>query len=253
MQSHRPLMTIHLFVLGAIASVLPAICSAQAPAPAQETDEDGAVEIFDGETLDGWHAVPEGTDDDWSVEDGVIVGIGSADRNAYLVWKEDDLTDFELTLKYRLPGEGNTGVEIRAQPDESGKRPFEGYHADLGHIGIGPRILGAWDFHFATRTEYPCPRGTRLVIDEEGKTKSTMIEDAITLDDINDRDWNDVRIVAEGNRFQFFINGKPASEFTDNAKEGRLDDGTIGLQLHNEGMRVEFKDVRLKRLSNSAE
>ena len=204
--------------------------------------------IFDGKTLDGWRAVPADSLSDWSVQGGVIVGLGSADRLSYLVWKEEKLTDFELELSYRLPGEGNTGVEIRSQPDLTGKRPFEGYHADLGHVGIGPRILGAWDFHFASRKEFPCNRGTRLVIDENGKPHSSTIVGALTTADIRPHQWNDVRIVARGNHFQFFINGKLASEFTDNAKSGQLEYGAIGLQIHDKGMSVEFKDIRLKKL-----
>jgi len=208
---------------------------------------DGFVSLFDGKTLDGWHAVPKGSASGWSVRDGVIVGHGSADRLAYLVWKDERLTDFELELQYRLPGKGNTGVEIRSQPDVTGKRPFEGYHADLGHVGIGPHIRGAWYFHFAKRKEHPCRRGTRLVIDEDGNTESSTIPDALTLDDVRRHQWNDVRIIARGRHFQFFVNGKLASEFTDNAKLGRLDHGAIGLQIHDKGMRVEFKDIRLKR------
>jgi hypothetical protein len=41
-----------------------------------------------------------------------------------------------------------------------------------------------------------------------------------------------------------------ASEFTDNAASGRLDEGAIGLQIHDRGMRVEFKDLRLNRLAS---
>ena len=51
-----------------------------------------------------------------------------------------------------------------------------------------------------------------------------------------------------GDHFQFFINGKLSSEFTDNAASGRLERGTSALQLHDEGIHVEFKDIRLKRL-----
>jgi len=218
-----------------------------APAsPQRGTDPDGSVSIFDGQTLAGWRAVPKDSASDWSVRDGVIVGHGSADRLAYLVWKDEHLTDFELKLRYRLPGRGNSGVEIRSQPDLSGKRPFEGYHADFGHVGIGPHILGAWDFHFAMRTEYPCPRGTRLVIDEDGKPHASSIREGLTIGDIRPHQWNNVHIIARGNHFQFFINGKLASEFTDNAKRGRLARGAIGLQIHDKGMRVEFKDIRLK-------
>jgi len=219
----------------------------------EQSSSRGFVTIFDGKTLDGWHAVPKDCESDWTVRDGTIVGHGSADRLAYLVWKDEHLTDFELELQYRLPGNGNTGVEIRSQPDLSGKRPFEGYHADLGHVGIGPHILGAWDFHFATRKEYPCNRGTRLIINEDGKTHSSPIPGAITVADIHPHQWNDIRIIARGNHFEFFINGKLASDLTDNAKSGRLEQGAIGLQIHDKGMQVEFKDIRLKRLASAPE
>ena len=59
------------------------------------------------------------------------------------------------------------------------------------------------------------------------------------------------RIVARGNHFQFFINGKLTSDFTDNAKSGQLDHGAIGLQIHDKGMHVEFKDLRLKQLPSA--
>ena len=241
-------MAVCLVCSSLVGPSVPAACGQQQSKRAGQSGSDGFVSIFDGRTLDGWHAVPQECAADWTVRDGTIVGHGSADRLAYLVWKEEHLTDFELTLRYRLPNEGNTGVEIRSQPDPTGKRPFEGYHADLGHVGIGPHILGAWDFHFAKRKEYPCNRGTRLVIDPDGKPRSSTIRGAITLAEIRRHEWNDVRIIARGNHFQFFINGKPASEFTDNAKHGRLDHGSIGLQIHDKGMTVEFKDIRLKQL-----
>ncbi|MEE2887714.1 MAG: DUF1080 domain-containing protein [Planctomycetota bacterium] len=210
----------------------------------------GFVSIFDGKTLNGWHAVPAQAASDWSVQDGAITGHGSANRLAYLVWKDPELTDFDLRLSYRMLTDGNSGVEVRAQPDTSGKRPFEGYHADLGHVGIGPRILGAWDFHFARRKEHPCHRGTRLVIREDGSTTSSKLDPskALALADVRKRDWNHLQVLARGNHFHFFINGKLAAEFTDNARQGRLDHGAIGLQIHDKGMRVAFKDIRLMRL-----
>lgn len=187
---------------------------------------------------------------DWSVEEGIIVGQGSVDRLAYLVFDDVDLTDFELEATYRFPGRGNSGIEIHAVKDKSGKRPFEGYHADIGHLGIGKGVLGAWDFHFATREEYACFRGMSLVIDPDGTTHTTDIKDVIKEKDINRNGWNTMRVVAKGHHYQFFINGKLASEFTDNAKEGRMDKGAIGLQIHDAGMRVEFKDLRLKNTAS---
>ncbi len=208
----------------------------------------GFVSIFDGKSLAGWNAVPSDCSSDWTVRDGTIVGNGNTKRLAYLTWHDDQLENFELELAYRMPGKGNSGIEVRAQPDTTGKRPFVGYHADLGHVGIGPQILGAWDFHFVGRKEHACNRGTRLVIDEDGRPERTAIQDGLGAEDIRGNQWNNVRIIAMGNHFQFFINGKLSSEFTDNAKVERLDRGAIGLQIHDPGMSVEFKDIRLKKL-----
>ena len=214
-----------------------------------EESRDGFVSLFDGKSLDGWREAPKGKELAWSVKDGVIRGEGKENRQVYLIYSGDEeLADFELKFSYRLLTKGNTGVETRARVDKTGKRDFEGYHADLGHVGIGDGILGAWDFHFGkgTRKEFPCPRGTSLVIDEKGKGHHRKIENAVQVKEINKGDWNACRIVAKGNHFQFFINGKLSSEFTDKLEGKQLRKGFIGMQLHDKGMVVEYKDLSLK-------
>jgi len=212
--------------------------------------EEGYAPIFDGESLKNWREAPKGAASAWTVKDGVIRGEGKEDRLAYLVYSGNEvLKDFELRFSYRMVTKGNSGVEIRARVDKTGKRPFEGYHADLGHVGIGGGILGAWDFHFGedTRKELPCPRGTRLLIDEKGKATSEKIKDALTKAEVKKGDWNACRVVAKGNHFQFWINGKLASEFRDGLKGKQLTSGFLALQLHDKGMIVEFKELRLKK------
>ena len=212
-------------------------------------ESEGWVSIFDGQTLRDWRASPEDLAAGWSVIDGAIQGEGIEDRQAYLVYSaNEELRDFELKFNYLMLTDGNTGVELRARVDTTGKRPFEGYHADLGHVGIGPQILGAWDFHFATRKEFPCERGTRLIINQNGTTLTQKLEDHLRLVDIKRRDWNQCHIVARGNRFRFSINGIPSSEFVDGIREGRLDSGLIGFQIHEKGTIVQFKDILLKQI-----
>ncbi len=209
--------------------------------------DDGWLPIFDGETLSGWRANPESLAAGWSVKDAAIQGKGIENRLAYLVYSDnEDLGDFELKFNYRMLTDGNTGVELRARVDTTGKRPFEGYHADLGHVGIGPRVLGAWDFHFATRKEFPCERGTRLLIDEDGTAHAERLENHVRLVDINKRDWNRCHVVARGNHFRFSINGILSSEFVDGIREGYLNSGLIALQIHEKGTVVQFKDILLK-------
>ena len=99
------------------------------------------------------------------------------------------------------------------------------------------------------RTEHACFRGDRLVIDENDKPIVTKIEDAVTASDIRKGGWNHVHVIAKGNHFKYFINGKLASEFIEHLnEERRLDKGMIQLQLHDPGMIVHFKDIRLKML-----
>lgn len=217
-------------------------------APAISAEED-FLAIFDGKTLAGWEEIPAGKEKAWSVVDGVIVGEGDKGRG-YLVYRERDLADFELKFSYRFPGgKGNSGVNVRAVKDETGKRVFKSYHADLGHVGIGRQVLGAWDFHTPGRTEHACFRGTRLVIDENDQPSVTELEGAVTAEEIHKGEWNEVHLIVKGNTFRMAINGKPASEFTEHLPlEKRLSRGMLQLQLHDPGMVVMFKDLRLKLL-----
>ncbi len=154
-----------------------------------------------------------------------------------------------MKLSYRFPGKGNSGISIRARTDDTGRRAFQSYHADFGHVGIGEKLLGAWDFHTPGRKEHRCFRGDRLVIDENDKPTISAIADALTANDICKGDWNNVRITARDNKFTFYINGKLASEFIEQLpQKKRLQKGMIQLQLHDPGMIVQFKDLRLKIL-----
>lgn len=213
-----------------------------------EPRKDEFVSMFDGKSLQGWSVMPAKAREAWSVQQGMIIGEGDKGRS-YLVFDQRQLADFELRFEYRFPGEGNSGVSIRARVDETGTRGFQSYHADLGHVGIGKQVLGAWDFHTPGRREHACFRGDRLVIDEKDEPTVTAIEDAVTLDDIRAGDWNQVLVRAEGNRFQLFLNGKLSSEFVEHLPpERRLDRGMIQLQLHDPGMVVHFRELAIKVL-----
>ena len=214
---------------------------------AQAAGKDGFVSIFDGKTLKGWEAMPARTAPAWMVQDGIIVGNGDKGRGYLTYSPNKEVADLEMKFRYRFPGKGNSGVSIRAIVDKTRKRDFQSYHADLGHLGIGKNVMGAWDFHTPGRKEHRCFRGDQLVIGEDDKPTITAIKDALTAADIRKGDWNSVHIIAKGNNFKLFINGKLSSEFTEHLPETkRLKKGMIQLQLHDPGMIVHFKDLRLK-------
>lgn len=198
--------------------------------------------------MQGWDVTPSEFAFAWTVKDGVITGTGPKKR-CYLEYSNKNIANLELKLQYRFPGKGNSGINIRAIPDPTGKRDWQAYHADLGHVGIGKHILGAWDFHTPGRKEHGCPRGSRLTIDYKDQAKYEPIKDSVRLTDIREHDWNSVRIIARDNHFQLYLNGKLASEFTENLPlQQRLRRGRIQLQLHDPKMVVQFRKIYLKIL-----
>ncbi|MEO2045582.1 MAG: DUF1080 domain-containing protein [Pirellulales bacterium] len=232
-----------IWILGSIVLLISDMALAD-----EKKSESGFVSMYNGKNLEGWTVMPAKAAKEWTVVDGMIVGTGVKGRS-YLVYHQKDIADFEIKLDYRFPGQGNSGISIRACLDETHSRLFQCYHADFGHLGIGKRVLGAWDFHTPGRQEHACFRGDRLVIDENDKPTVTNLEGALTTSDIHQSDWNHVYVTAKGNQFKFFINDKPASEFTEHLQQDRrLNQGMIQLQLHDPGMVVQFRKLEIKIL-----
>ena len=166
-----------------------------------------------------------------------------------MIFNDHKLRDFELRLSYRLRTKGNSGIHIRGRLGESKSHAVKGYHADFGHVGIGPRVLGAWDFHGAPRGDYMVARGQKVHIDKNGKKHFSKIKDAFKPTDIKKGGWNDVVVVVKGFKMHFTINGKMCSAIIDDEVGQRIPYGLIGLQVHGgPPMRIEFKNVFLKRL-----
>ncbi len=118
----------------------------------------------------------------WYVRDDYIVGEGKKGR-CYLIYDGNrDIADFELKFSYRFPGEGNSGVNIRAVKDPTGKRDYQAYHVDLGHAGIGGKVLGAWDFHTPGRIEHRCFRGDKLIIREDDSPAISSLKGAVQVE-----------------------------------------------------------------------
>ena len=217
--------------------------SATSPrADAAEAEE--FVSIFDGTTLEGW----EGKSEFWSVANGAIVGQTTAenptDGNTFLLWRQGELDDFELRLSYRITG-GNSGIQYRSR--DFGDFVAGGYQADIDsgttYSGINYEERGRGIL---------VTRGKRIEIAADGtKTEGEAIGESDALQaTIKQGDWNDYRIVAEGPRLRHYINGQLMSEVIDHQEGKRAEQGILALQLHaGPPMKVEFKDIRLKRLS----
>src|SRR5215467_12132002 len=71
------------------------------------------VALFNGKDLTGWVNVGG---EKWTAEDGTIHGVGVTKGYGYLK-TEKNYQDFELTLRFKCEGDGNSGVFFHADFD----------------------------------------------------------------------------------------------------------------------------------------
>jgi hypothetical protein len=217
-------------------------------------EPDDMQSLFDGKTLEGWDGDPRL----WEVREGVIHGETTpeerAQGNTFLIWK-DQVDDFQLRFSFRCSSVNNSGVQYRSQRVTRGKRAtnqwvLKGYQHEIRNSETFPNVPCFIYDEKGTRGRI-CLVGEKAVWDEDGKT--VLDDSLITQETFRDLmkvdDWNDVVIVAEGNRIRHYLNGQLVVDFTDKHPEKAYSKGLIGLQLHaGKPMWTEFKDLRLKAL-----
>jgi hypothetical protein len=211
----------------------------------------GEKQLFNGKDLSGW----EGHADFWSVEDGAITGRTTKEKptagNTFLVWKDGEVGDFELTFRYKFAAgstSGNSGVQYRSKLVDPAKFVVSGYQADFEvgatHSGIlyeekGRGILAKRGQQVKI-TAGAAPNKPKIEVTGEAG-KSDEIQASIKLGE-----WNEYRIVAKGGHLQHFINGHKSVDVMDETAEGAKK-GILALQLHaGPPMQVQFKDFVLK-------
>lgn len=191
-------------------------------------DDEGWTPLFDGKTLDGWTV--QGGKAEYKVEDGTIVGeTVEGSPNTFLC--KGDFQDFELEFEVLCDPRLNSGVQVRSQV----------YGPDHRRAGVvyGPQCEIA-------RKE----NGTSAQFYDEGRRGRWLNEiKAEAKDAFKNDDWNQYRVVVQGNRYRSWINGLAASDFTDDLDER----GFIGLQVH--GIRkgtgpyqVRWRNIRIREL-----
>ncbi len=208
----------------------------------------GEQSLFNGKDLEGW----DGNPFHWSVEDGAIVGVNTKENptkgNTFLIWKGGNLKDFDLTLECKIDS-GNSGIQYRSfiKPGEHDGWRIGGYQADFesgdkySGICYGEAFRGIL-----------CMRGDRTTLsrDQSGKLVKSVEKIGETTKlglSIKKKDWNTYRIVADGFRFEHYINGEKMCELIDNDEKERRAEGLLAFQVHaGPPMKVYFRNIVLK-------
>ena len=179
------------------------------------------VQLFNGKDLTGWVEVGK---EKWVVKEGVIQGEALSKEYGYLR-TDKTYKDFQLTLKFKCLGEGNSGLFFHVDfkpgtPNVSQGLQFEidcriGQHTG-GIYGDGRKWI-VW----------PAPENELVVRKGE---------------------WNEYLLKVEGNRYISRLNGVPMIDFTD--PQPKSFDGFLALQLHSGGEgNMEFKDIWIRDLT----
>ena len=211
--------------------------------------EDAEFEsIFDGESLDGWKAADRSV---WAMEDGAITAKSTeeklATRNHYLVYQGGKLGDFELKLTHRILSDNtvNGGFQFRSEmfdgdiPDDC-----RGYQVDNNtDTDWLARLYDEFGRHTLAW------RGERTIFDEQGEKHTTPIEEAQGDPWFDLREWHEYHLICIGPKLTLKIDGRIVAEVVDNDPDQQDFEGILALQLHSgPPMKVQFKDIQLKRL-----
>jgi hypothetical protein len=179
--------------------------------------------IFNGKDLSGWKAIGSA---EWKVEDGVISGgqFGNPKKSGLLA-TETAYANFDLELEFMIDEHGkyNSGVYIRK---DLTKKPSPAYQVNIGR-GAGGEYIG---LHYKDWLS----KG-----DEKDEIRKKLV-------------WNQMRIRAEGNRIQVWLNGRQIVDHTDAMARPELSkSGAIAFQTYGaEGHAgwVKFRNIRIAEL-----
>jgi hypothetical protein len=216
--------------------------------PAQADAGDGFESIFDGKTLDGWRAPDMGF---WRVEDGAITGEVTKDHrpteNVFVVWQGGAVGDFELRFRFRIFGPAaNSGMQFRSEVKEHGR--VHGYQADMSGDG---RLVGNLYDEYGPRHAL-ADRGQRVRFDAGGHKTVESFGDPFAGKPPDVSQWTDYTIRAEGEHITLQVNGKTTIELFDGDAEHRKLTGVLAMPVITSEMKVQFKDIRLKRLGGES-
>jgi hypothetical protein len=209
-----------LFAAGTVCCGAPRLLRADdAPVVEHKSGPSQTIQLFNGRDLEGW----EGHDKYWSVVDGVIVGKNNerVPVSTYLLTNRK-FSDFRLLATVKLvKSEMHSGIAMwgRVAPEKGDPYTY------AGHLVMFPSGWGFYDLY--GRNGLPVDGAAAKKVGHQ-------------------HDWNQLEILAQGNRIRLAVNGVQVADWRD-PEPDRILEGPIGLQLHsnNEPQEIHFKDLVL--------
>ena len=225
-----------------------------------QTNNQGFVSIFDGQTLKGWHpsaqtghssASQHKTGGRWVVENGAITGSQDIPGNGGILITDEKFGDFEVVLEMNNDFGPDSGLFLRSTEDGTAYQAMIDYHSGGNLMGIyGEGKLGGkpalMNFTFTDDV-------TRITPRTNAPTLLPVLPEAWSFLWRHGQ-WNELRarIVNNPPTITTWINGVKFMEWTETQKR-HPDAGGIAVQVHGGGdstkQFVRYRNVRIKKLS----
>jgi len=183
------------------------------------------INLFDGESLDGWKASEN--PETFFVEDNMIVTFGDRSHLFYIGENgEASFRDFELSVDIKTMEGANSGIYFHTTYQETGW-PDNGYEAQINNT-------------------YP---------NDPRRTGSLYGVNDITDQIAEDNEWFTMNVKVDGDHITITVDGNEVVNYTEpenvvrEERPGRrLSSGTIALQGHDPDSKVYFKNIRIRKL-----
>ncbi|MGV3557446.1 3-keto-disaccharide hydrolase [Larkinella arboricola] len=176
------------------------------------------IRLFNGKDLTGWKIY--GTEK-WYVDNGELICESGPDKGYGYLATDKYYKNFDLSVEFKQEANGNSGVFIRSTVE-------------------GTKVSG-WQVEVA-----PPNHDTGGIYESYGRGWLIQIPDE-KENILKPGEWNKLRIRAEGDRVQTWLNGQQMVDYKDE-KIGK-GEGGIALQIHDGGgIKVRWKNLVLKPL-----
>lgn len=201
---------------------------------AEEEDkekEEGWVNIFNGEDLEGWKAAENPKA--FTVKDGELIVKGN---RGHLFYAGDvnkaNFKNFEWKVEVMTKPKANSGLYFHTKYEDEGW-PSKGYEVQVNNTHGDPKKTGGL----------------------------YGIADVIDKSPAKDNEWYTMHIIVKGKRIIVKVNDKVVTDYIepDNPdrdgmfKDRVLSEGTIAIQAHDPGSVVHFRKIMIKPLPDDAE
>jgi hypothetical protein len=224
--------------------------SKQANTLTKKEIQEGWTLLWDGKTFDGWRGIYEKDfpSNGWIIEDEQLICLGNEMPDS--LKGGDIVTDkkygsFELKCEFKIKDKANSGIKYFVS---------ESLQASPGH-GLG------LEFAILDNNNWPYDKP------DYNRTCGSLYDLVRAPDNAKNKpmgEWNEARILVNGNHIEHWLNGTKTVEIEKSSKEyytlvakskyaiiknwGEFKEGNILLQ--DEGPRTAFRNIKLRVIKN---